>query len=95
MAGTITQYPSPRHPAIDIACKIGDPVVAAHSGQLFSERNYFLGNVATIRGTKHTSVYAHLNSVVTNRAVIAGEKIGECGNTGEWSTGPHLHFSLE
>ena len=42
------------------------------------------------------SVYKHNASVTKNQGdlVKAGEVIATAGNTGELTTGPHLHFEL-
>ena len=93
--GAITQDPSDRHPAIDFACSVGDPVVAAHDGTLTVSRDYGLGVVATVKGDEFTSRYAHLSTTGGKSQVVKGEKIAECGNTGQYTTGPHLHFEIE
>ena len=36
--------------------------------------------------------YSHLHEAYDNDIVKQGDVIGTCGNTGSWSTGPHLHF---
>src|SRR6056297_273864 len=42
------------------------------------------------------SVYKHNESLLKQQGelIIAGETIAFVGNTGEFSTGPHLHFEL-
>ena len=95
MSGVITQYPSPDHPAWDIACRTGRPVRAYHDGMMHSRTHPGLGNVVEIEGKEGRSLYAHLHSVVgPSREVKRGELIGQCGNTGSWTTGPHLHFEF-
>ena len=49
----------------------------------------------TDNGTYYNSAYLHLSvqSVVCGQQVIAGQKIGESGETG-CSDGPHLHFHI-
>jgi murein DD-endopeptidase MepM/ murein hydrolase activator NlpD len=93
--GPITQFPTSKHPAIDIACAPGDPVVASHGGQLMTSYDVYMGNVAQVIGADFESTYAHLDTVTAQRLVIAGEQVGTCGNTGRLTTGPHLHFSVE
>ena len=39
--------------------------------------------------------YSHLNAGAPAGSYDRGEIIGLCGNTGRWSTGPHLHFEAE
>ena len=92
--GPLTQSPSPRHPAVDIACSVGAPVVAAHDGAVAVSRSGGMGNVVTVTGTTYVSEYAHLETTTPARYVVQGEEIGTCGNTGRLTTGPHLHFSV-
>jgi murein DD-endopeptidase MepM/ murein hydrolase activator NlpD len=92
--GPITQYPSQTHQAVDIACSVGAPVVAAHDGIVAVSRSGGVGNVVTVTGTTYVSEYAHLNTTTQAFYVLQGEEIGTCGNTGRLTTGPHLHFSL-
>ncbi|UJQ86849.1 tail length tape measure protein [Arthrobacter phage Reedo] len=44
--------------------------------------------------TKPTFIFAHLNASIVNNGqrVRKGDLIGRTGNTGKWTTGPHLHF---
>ena len=96
MHGVVTQYPSADHPAWDLACRTGRPVHAYNSGTLRAYRSPGLGNVIVIEGPTGRSLYAHLHEVVHPPGwVERGAEIGYCGNTGSWSTGPHLHFSFE
>jgi len=94
MSGVITQYPSPAHDAWDISCQVGRPVYALHSGSLITRKHHGLGNIITINGTALSSTYAHLHTTTPNRYVTKGELIGTCGNTGAWTTGPHLHLEV-
>jgi len=93
--GVITQGPSRTHRAIDFVCSVGDPVVAAHSGTLTKTNTRDLGIVARVSGDEFVSHYAHLSAVENKTSVVGGEKLGECGNTGLLTTGPHLHFEVE
>ena len=36
--------------------------------------------------------YSHLQSAAGPGSFNRGDVIGSCGNTGIWSSGPHLHF---
>ena len=55
------------------------------------------GNILIIQHVDNiVSIYMH-NSVLTkksNELVRAGEVVGLVGNSGESSSGPHLHFEL-
>ncbi len=93
--GPITQKPRPNHEAVDIACLVGQPVRAAHSGRLQVRRDTNLGNVAVVEGSGFVSLYAHLDTVSPPGEVKQGEPVGTCGNTGRLTTGPHLHLEIQ
>lgn len=93
MAGVITQGVRPGHPAIDIACATGTPVHAAHDGVARVERSYTHGITVVLNGSGGlTTSYSHLQSAAGSGTFRQGDLIGLCGNTGIWSSGPHLHF---
>ncbi len=93
--GPITQKTSKIHPAVDFACSVGDPVLAAHTGRLQVRRSATLGNVAVVEGSGFVSLYAHLDTVSPPGEVKQGEPVGTCGNTGRLTTGPHLHLEIQ
>lgn len=86
------------HNGIDLAGRIGTPVVAARSGTVVHVESQ-IGNYGRFVIVSHPggfqTLYAHLDSFAVRRGqyVSTGQKIGELGNTG-LSTGPHLHFSI-
>lgn len=93
MPGVVTQGVRPGHPAIDIACAPGTPVRAAHDGKARVERSYTHGITVELAGADGLITrYSHLQSSLPVGEVRRGEVIGLCGNTGIWSSGPHLHF---
>lgn len=93
LSGVVTQHVSQKHIAVDVACMVGEPVVAVHDGVGNSHRSHTHGNVFTLRHESGlVTSYSHLHTVKPNGAFKKGEQIGTCGNTGAWSTGPHLHF---
>ena len=86
------------HYAIDIAVKKNMPVKAIADGTvIFSEWTSETGYVIILEHNLGLlSVYKH-NSSLNKRqgeSVISGEVIATAGNTGEYSTGYHLHFEL-
>lgn len=95
MSGVVTQGVEPDHPAIDIACRVGRPVRAAHDGVGRSRWTGTHGWTFHLDGSGVTSRYSHLSAGAPPGAYQRGEIIGFCGNTGRWSTGPHLHFEVE
>jgi len=85
------------HRGIDIANRIGTPVVATANGRVTKVgRDANLGRFITIsHGYGIKTVYGHLSRtfVKTGQRVKRGEKIGALGNTGR-STGSHLHYAV-
>lgn len=98
--GTISQdfNAKEKHYAIDVVTSKDAPVKSAADGTvIFSEWTTQTGYVIIIEHSNNLiSVYKH-NSQLTKEQgslVKAGEVIATAGNTGELSTGPHLHFEL-
>lgn len=87
-----------RHYAVDIVVPKDSPIKATADGTIiFAEWTAETGFVVIIEHAHGLlSVYKH-NSSITKRQgdlVKAGEVIATAGNTGEFTTGPHLHFEL-
>lgn len=87
-----------KHYAVDVVVAKDTPVKATADGTvIFSEWTVETGYVAIIEHSQELiSVYKH-NASLTKRQgdlVKAGEVIAMAGNTGEYTTGPHLHFEL-
>ena len=74
------------------------PVKAAADGTvIFSEWTAATGYVVLLEHENEMlSVYKHNGSLAKSQGdlVRAGEVIATVGNTGEFTTGPHLHFEL-
>ncbi len=86
-----------RHRGIDIANRVGTPVVATADGIVVKVgRDRFLGRKVIIdHGYGIKTIYGHLSKVVVHvgQKVKRGQKIANMGNTGR-STGPHLHYEV-
>jgi len=87
-----------KHYAVDIVVTANTPVKATADGTvIFAEWTVETGYVVIIEHNQELiSVYKH-NSAITKAQgdlVKAGEVIAMSGNTGELTTGPHLHFEL-
>jgi len=87
-----------KHYAIDIVAAKDAPIKATADGTvIFSEWTAETGYVIIIdHSNNFLSVYKH-NALLTKEQgelVKAGEVIAKVGNTGEFSSGPHLHFEL-
>lgn len=98
--GTISQAynPKEKHYAIDIVVAKDTPVKATADGTvIFSEWTTETGYVIIIEHSYGLiSVYKH-NALLTKSQgdlVKAGEVIATAGNSGELTTGTHLHFEL-
>lgn len=99
VSGEISQkFKIPNHTGVDIVTKENEQIKACLKGMVIhSSYDNKDGNTIIINH-KHgiTSVYKHAKAVYVKVGdyVRTGEAIGVVGNTGERSTGPHLHFEL-
>jgi murein DD-endopeptidase MepM/ murein hydrolase activator NlpD len=98
--GTVTSRfdPLTKHYGLDIVSNKNESIKATLSGSvLFSNFTSETGYVIAIQHENNlVSVYKH-NSALLKKAgdfVKAGEVIAIIGNSGELSSGPHLHFEL-
>ena len=87
-----------KHYAVDIVTSKDAPIKATADGTvIFSEWTAQTGYVIIIEHTNNLiSAYKHNSLLLKSQGelVKAGEVIAKAGNTGELSTGPHLHFEL-
>ncbi len=87
-----------KHYAVDIVAIKDSPIKAVADGiVIFAEWTAETGHVIIIEHQDGLlSVYKHCGAL--NKAqgdmVNSGEVIASVGNTGEYTTGPHLHFEL-
>jgi len=100
MKGIITNdfNPSENHFGIDLVAKQDEAVKAVLDGTvILSEWTLETGYVIVLQHQQNlVSVYKH-NSALQKRCgefVKVGDPIAIIGETGEFSTGPHLHFEL-
>jgi len=100
ISGTVTQKydAQKKHYAVDVAASRETPVKAAANGiVIFAEWTADTGHVIILEHqNSFISVYKHNGSLNKTQGDIvrAGEVIASVGNTGEFTTGPHLHFEL-
>lgn len=87
-----------KHYAVDIVVAKDTPIKATADGTvIFAEWTAETGYVVIIEHTYELiSVYKHNASITKQQGdlVKAGEVIAMAGNTGQFTTGPHLHFEL-
>jgi murein DD-endopeptidase MepM/ murein hydrolase activator NlpD len=98
--GTVSQKfdAKEEHYAIDIVTKPNETVRATLDGTvIFASWNPATGNVIVVQHNNNTvSIYKH-NAVLfrkTGDFIKAGDAIAIVGNSGELTTGAHLHFEL-
>lgn len=98
--GSITQNydVSQRHFGVDLSLSDKTPIKATADGTvIFAEWSAETGYVVILEHSFGLiSVYKHNSSLSKKQGehVKMGEVIAMSGNTGEYSTGPHLHFEL-
>ncbi|MEO8399527.1 MAG: M23 family metallopeptidase [Ignavibacteriaceae bacterium] len=90
--------PENAHMGIDYVVKSGTPVYASASGYIiFSDYTVSSGYMIIISHPDNfITVYKHCSVLLKKERenVLQGEIIALSGNTGEITTGPHLHFEI-
>jgi murein DD-endopeptidase MepM/ murein hydrolase activator NlpD len=98
----------PAHEGLDFQAPIGTQVFACADGTVFAVDNVHANDPDnfpygfhvrlrhTFQGNVYETLYAHLSQVAValNQNVIAGQPIGQSGQTGR-ASGPHLHLNLK
>jgi murein DD-endopeptidase MepM/ murein hydrolase activator NlpD len=97
--GVITEgYDPALHPYVDIAAPEGTAVNAIADGTvIYTGWSEETGHTIQIQHDSDIiSIYKHNNKLIKNVGdkVKAGTPIALVGNTGNFTTGPHLHFEL-
>jgi len=88
------------HNGIDFVAKTGTDCFACHGGRVsFAGVDGDGGiSVTLINEQEHyKTIYYHLSEVLCKAGdlITAGSLIGKTGNTGRYTTGPHLHLGLK
>ncbi len=90
--------PSQDHFGVDIVANTSEAIKATFDGTvIFSDWTLETGYIIGIQHKNNLiSVYKHNSSILKQQGtfVKAGETISIVGQSGELSTGPHLHFEL-
>jgi murein DD-endopeptidase MepM/ murein hydrolase activator NlpD len=86
------------HYAVDIAAAANTPVKSCYEGTIvFADWTSETGNIIIVQHENNLlSAYKHNSALLkeVGEFVRSGEAIAIIGNSGENSTGPHLHFEL-
>jgi len=86
------------HFGIDIVSNLNEPVLSVLGGTVvFEGWTLEAGYVVEVQHNNDLiSLYKHNSQLLKKMGdrVVAGEPIAIIGNTGEYTTGPHLHFEL-
>lgn len=90
------------HNGIDYRAKIGTALYACHAGIVLVSGIDGGGGkcieiITSKAGEGYKTIYYHLSEMIVSVGdeVTAGQLIGYTGNTGKYTTGPHLHFGLK
>jgi murein DD-endopeptidase MepM/ murein hydrolase activator NlpD len=90
--------PERGHMGVDFVVKSGTPVyVSANGFIIFANYTVKDGNMIIVSHPgNYISIYKHCSSLLKKERekVIQGELIALSGNTGEMTTGSHLHFEI-
>lgn len=90
--------PEKGHMGVDFVVKTGTPVYATANGfVIFADYTVKDGYMMIISHPgNYISVYKHCSSLLKKERenVVQGEIIGLSGNTGDITSGPHLHFEI-
>ena len=84
-----------RHYGIDYATPVGTTLKAPTGGTVSKLSDHGGGTVAKLLSGKFTQFFMHLKDIFKTGKVKKGEKFAHTGNSGNWTTGPHLHYQVE
>lgn len=92
-----SRYVGGYHTGVDIGCKAGSPIYAAHDGKVVVAgwKGAYGNTVELAANDSFYTSYHHMSRIAARvgQNVSAGSVIGYIGSTGQ-STGPHLHFEV-
>ncbi len=84
-----------RHYGIDYATPVGHTITAPTNGVVSKMHDRGGGTVAKLLSGKFTQFFLHLSKILKTGKVKQGDKFAKTGNSGAWTTGPHLHYQVE
>jgi len=84
------------HNGIDFEAPIGTRLYAPHDGKITKLTNN-TGKGITLSSKEYTSRFYHLSEFICelNQEIKEGDLIALTGNTGRYTTGPHLHWGVK
>src|SRR5699024_5596129 len=83
-----------RHYGIDWGTPSGTNLTSPIAGTVKYQSDHGGGRVARVDYGKGAMYFLHMNSVKSGKVAI-GESLGRSGNTGAYTTGPHVHVQDE
>ncbi len=92
------EFRTPNHPGVDVVTKKNEQIKACLDGIVlhssYDDKDGY--TVILSHQNEIVSVYKHAQKIIVEvgEKVTAGTAIAIVGNTGERTTGPHLHFEL-
>ena len=84
-----------KHFGIDYSTPFGTTIKAPNDGKVSKLHDQGGGTVAKLLSGKFTQFFMHLSKVLKTGQVKTGEAFAKTGNSGAWTTGPHLHYQVE
>ncbi len=93
--GYPTSFNGGRHYGIDYGTPSGTVLTAPTSGVVKAQSNHGGGTVGRLLSGKVAQYFLHLSDILKTGRVKQGEKFAKTGNSGAWTTGPHLHYQVE
>lgn len=93
--GYPTSFNGGRHYGIDYGTPTGVTLKATNTGTVSKMYDNGGGLVAKLLTGKFTQFFLHLSSILKTGSVKQGEPFAKTGNSGQWTTGPHLHYQVE
>lgn len=86
------------HTGTDFQAASGTVVIAPREGVVRSTYTSYAGGITMVidHGNGEETRYLHLSGYITSvgESVSQGQSIAYTGNSGAWTTGPHLHFEI-
>ena len=88
-------FNSGAHFGIDYGAPYGTTINATNDGVVKGIHNFGGGLVARLLTGQFTLFFMHLSKILKEGKIKAGEPMAKTGDSGHWTTGPHVHFQVE